>query len=104
MLYRAVGVVSGSSLNGLDIAFAELQETTGKWTADILAGERIPYSDEWKSKLKGAASLPVTEYQALNVDYGKYLASVIMDFINRNQLHYKVQLIACHGHISVYKS
>jgi anhydro-N-acetylmuramic acid kinase len=104
MLYRAIGVVSGSSLNGLDVAFAEIHETTGKWTAEILAGQRVPYSTEWKQKLRSAGDLSVFEYHALHVEYGKYLAAVILQFIEENQLHYKVQLIACQGHTSFYKA
>ena len=104
MVYRAIGVVSGSSLNGLDIAYAELHETTGKWNAEILAGERIPYDATWKKRLNEAASLPAFDYETLNVDYGKYIAETIIDFIEKNQLHYKVQLIACQGHTGFYKA
>ncbi|RYY15002.1 MAG: anhydro-N-acetylmuramic acid kinase [Chitinophagaceae bacterium] len=103
MVYRAIGVVSGGSLNGLDIMFAELQETTGKWTAEILAGERIPFEPEISSKLKTLENLSSFEYHEFNVVYGKYLAKTVRDFIDRNQLHYKVQLIACDGHTALYK-
>ncbi|HTE23680.1 anhydro-N-acetylmuramic acid kinase [Flavitalea sp.] len=103
MVYRAIGVVSGESLNGLDIMFAELHETTGKWTAQILAGERIPYEPEIRRKLENLDSLGLSEYHELHVTFGQYLAELIRDFIDRNELHYKVQLIACDGHTIFYK-
>ena len=103
MVYRAIGVVSGESLNGLDIMFAELQETTGKWSAQILAGERIPYKTEFKRRLENLEKLSLSEFNQLHVTFGKYLAELISDFINRNNLHYKVQLIACDGHTISYK-
>ncbi len=103
MVYRAIGVVSGESLNGLDIMFAELHETTGKWTAQILAGERIPYEPELKRRLANLDTLSLSEFNVLHVSFGKYLAEVISDFIERNNLDYKVQLIACDGHTIFYK-
>jgi anhydro-N-acetylmuramic acid kinase len=102
MVYRAIGIVSGSSLNGLDLAFAEVQETSGKWSAEILASERFPYSEAWKQKLRNSASLNVKAHQQLHIEYGRYIAETVRKFIDTNNLHFKVQLIACHGHISVY--
>jgi anhydro-N-acetylmuramic acid kinase len=102
MVYRAIGVHSGSSLNGLDIAFVELQETTGKWTADIIAAQRYPYEKEWVNRLTESSGLHALDYQLLDVQYGGYIADNIKAFITTNQLEYKIQLIACHGHTSFY--
>jgi anhydro-N-acetylmuramic acid kinase len=103
MVYRAIGVVSGASLNGLDIMFAELHETTGKWAAEILAGQRVPYEPELKQRLKNLDGMSMTEYLEFHSAFGKFLAEEIRAFIDRHQLHYKVQLIACDGHITLYK-
>jgi anhydro-N-acetylmuramic acid kinase len=43
MLYRVIGIMSGSSLDGLDIAFVELQAKPGQWDFDIVEAECIPY-------------------------------------------------------------
>src|SRR5437867_1179447 len=98
MQYRAIGLMSGSSLDGLDIVYVELEETGGKWTYDIKAATCIEYSHEWLQKLKHAPHSSAHEYLLLHTGYGKLIAENINAFIEHNNLHHKVQLIASHGH------
>src|SRR5215831_10411866 len=98
MIYRAIGVMSGSSLDGLDIAFAEFQENAGKWSYEIKQTACYPYTKEWIGKLKSAISLSAREYQLLHIDYGHYIGQKINQFIDENNLHYQVALISSHGH------
>jgi hypothetical protein len=52
MIYRAIGVMSGSSLDGLDIAFAEFHENAGNWSYEIREAECYSYSGIWIEKIK----------------------------------------------------
>lgn len=102
MLYRIIGLMSGSSLDGLDIAFAEIHEDGGAWSAGILAADCYPYPAEWVDRLKNATSLKALDYQLLHVDYGHYLGEQVNRFIEENGLHYKVALISSHGHTTFH--
>jgi anhydro-N-acetylmuramic acid kinase len=102
MLYRAVGLMSGSSLDGLDIVFAEFQEQAGKWSYQVLEGECYPYSGEWVQKLKNAVHLSAKEYQLLHTEYGHYLGQQVNHFIEKHGLHYKISVIASHGHTTFH--
>jgi anhydro-N-acetylmuramic acid kinase len=102
MVYRAIGLMSGSSLDGLDIAFVEFHENAGKWSYEIIKADCYPYTEEWISRLKNAISLSALEYQLLHADYGHYLGSQVNKFIEENELHYKVALIASHGHTTFH--
>lgn len=102
MVYRALGLMSGSSLDGLDIVFAEIQENGGKWRFEILAADCYPYADEWVSRLQNATRLNAFDYQLLHVEYGHYLGREVNRFIDAHDLHYKVGLIASHGHTSFH--
>jgi len=98
MQYRAIGLMSGSSLDGLDIVYAELEETGGKWIYDIKAATCIEYNGEWIKRLKVAPHLRAYEYLLLHTAFGKFVAEKVSDFIEHNNLQHKVQLIASHGH------
>lgn len=102
MIYRVIGLMSGSSLDGLDIAFVELHENGGNWTYKLVAADCLPYSPEWIEKLKTATSLPALDYQLLHTAYGHYLGTQINAFINKHSLHYQVALIASHGHTTFH--
>jgi len=102
MVYRAIGLMSGSSLDGLDIVFAEMQENGGKWTYEILQADCYPYSNEWIKKLKEATSMPALSYQLLHTEYGHYLGQQVNRFIRENHLEYKVSLVASHGHTTFH--
>jgi anhydro-N-acetylmuramic acid kinase len=102
MIYRAIGVMSGSSLDGLDVAFAEFQENAGKWNYEIRQADCYPYNENWIEKLRSATSLNSVGYQLLHVEYGHYIGEQINRFIEENKLHYQVALIASHGHTTFH--
>ena len=109
MVYKVIGLMSGSSLDGLDIVYVHLQENVAtskdsprKWTFEFLHTDCYPYTGEWKSRLSGAADLNARDYQLLHVDYGHWLGEQVVRFIEEHELQYRVQLIASHGHTSFH--
>ena len=102
MVYKVIGLMSGSSLDGIDLAFAEFTETAGKWNFEISCAACIEYSTEWQEKLKSAIHLSARDYQLLHTDYGRFLGENINEFIEKFELHHKVSLIASHGHTTFH--
>jgi anhydro-N-acetylmuramic acid kinase len=105
MVYKVIGLMSGSSPDGLDVAYVELQEqhSTNRqaprtWGYTFLQTDTCPYPLEWKQRLSAAAGLSALEYQLLHVEYGRYIGEQVLAFIEKYGLHYRVQLIASHGH------
>jgi len=103
MVYRAIGIMSGSSLDGLDIAFAEFHETSGKWNYEIKAADCLAYGDQWVQQLQYATQLSALEYYRLHTAYGHYIGEQVSRFIEDNGLQYQVQLIASHGHTTFHE-
>lgn len=102
MVYRVIGLMSGSSLDGLDICYAEFLEQGGKWSYTILHSDCFPYSPEWTRRLRDAIQLSAREYQLLHTDYGHYLGHQVNTFIETHKLHYQVALISSHGHTTFH--
>lgn len=102
MVYKVIGLMSGSSLDGLDIAYVHLHVSAGKWEYSFVKTACYPYSEEWRRKLADAPGLSALEYQLLHTDYGHYLGAAVNKFIQEHQLHYQVQLIASHGHTTFH--
>jgi anhydro-N-acetylmuramic acid kinase len=102
MTYKAIGIMSGSSLDGLDIAFVELNENAGNWSFEILEADCYEYSQEWVSKLKNAIHLNALDYQLLHTEYGHYIGKEVNRFIDEHNLHYQVGVVASHGHTTFH--
>jgi anhydro-N-acetylmuramic acid kinase len=102
MLYRVIGIMSGSSLDGLDIAFVEFEEIGRKWSYEIKAAACRPYPQDWYHKLETATALSAYDYQVLHTSYGRYIGEQVNAFINEFDLHHKVQLISSHGHTTFH--
>jgi anhydro-N-acetylmuramic acid kinase len=94
--------MSGSSLDGLDIAYVEFQETSGKWHYELKHADCYPYSGQWVEKLTKARNLNALDYKLLDAEYGHYCGELINRFIEENGLQYQVQLIASHGHTTFH--
>ncbi len=102
MFYRAIGLMSGSSLDGLDIVFAEYEEYGGKWQYNILAADCYAYSEQWMNRLQAAIHLNAYDYMLLHTDFGRYVGEQVNQFIQAHQLEHKVQLIGSHGHTTFH--
>ncbi|SIN77677.1 anhydro-N-acetylmuramic acid kinase [Epilithonimonas zeae] len=95
--FHAIGLMSGTSLDGLDICYAKFTQTNSIWNFGILNCETLPYSSDWEQSLRNAVNLSSEELLKLNSDYGFYLGEKTSEFISKNKI-INLDLIASHGH------
>lgn len=98
MIFHAIGLMSGSSLDGLDICFVRLTETDGNWQFEWLDTACIPYSDIWQRKLRQAKLLSVPDFLKLHTEYGHFTGKLVREFLERNGKGIVPDFIASHGH------
>ena len=91
--YKIIGLMSGTSLDGLDICYVDFKYD-GKWSYEILKADSVTYPDELKRKLAGAQSMTALEYALLHSDYGLYLGVQVKAFMDR----YGVRPVAIASH------
>ena len=88
--------MSGTSLDGLDIAYITFTFFKNKWKYELGECKTISYPDFWQKKLKNLFSKSEEYILETDNNYGKYLSECVNAFIKENKL--KVELICSHGH------
>ncbi len=89
-------MMSGTSLDGVDLAHCIFVETGSGTTYTLGVCETIPYPESWLNRLKTLPSASALEYAETHTTYGRYIGELIADFIKRNAI--SAAFAACHGH------
>ena len=97
MTFHAIGLMSGTSLDGLDLCFAKFTKINLVWNYEIIQAETLSYSDLWEGKLRNSINLKAEELFELNAKFGFYLAKKTQEFIEKYSLK-NIDVIASHGH------
>lgn len=94
--YRVIGLMSGTSLDGLDMALCEFEAQANTFNYSILKAKTINYSQAWKEKLTNVKNTSAEQYFKLNAEYGKFIAENINEFLKG--VGEIPNAIASHGH------
>ena len=93
-----LGVNSGTSADGVDLATIRFIPERGKPAATFISGRIVPYPAGIKSSLERAitdSTIPLDELARLDMSYGTVLGNIAADFIRAYGR--AVDLIASHG-------
>ena len=100
--YHVIGVMSGTSLDGVDLAEINFQIKNNKWSFTILKSETIAYTPEWVQKLKEAVNYSDSELKELNENYTDLLGKIIKSFIDKNKI-IDLDAVCSHGHTILHQ-
>jgi anhydro-N-acetylmuramic acid kinase len=100
--YNVIGVMSGTSLDGVDLAHIRFEIKNNTWTFEILECETIAYHSDWIQHLKTAVGYSATALEKLNSDYTLLLGGIITAFIAKNKIE-NIDAVCSHGHTILHQ-
>lgn len=100
--YTIIGVMSGTSLDGVDLAHIVFTVKNNKWEFEILESQTISYPNDWLNKLKIAVDFPEAQLEKLNQDYTQLQAMIISSFIEKYDIK-NLDAVCSHGHTILHQ-
>ncbi len=94
--YRVLGIMSGTSLDGIDLAYVHFIKSRA-WSFEIKIAETKAYPPSWKTSLANAINLDTIDLLSLDEAYTAYLAETINNFIEENKIS-DLDAVCSHGH------
>lgn len=95
MFYRVLGLMSGTSLDGLDVAYCEFNEKKSKWTYKIKYAKTFTYTEEYKNKIRQIENSSAQEISQFSSDLGHYFGKKAREFMDEYSLD--VDFVSSHG-------
>lgn len=95
--FKVIGIMSGTSLDGLDICCCSFRRNDLGYDYQIIAAESFAYTTAFRNELKAAYELEKIELNSIDLKFGEHIAKLVKHFILKNNLDDEVQLIGSHG-------
>lgn len=91
-----IGLMSGTSCDGLDIAACSFYEEGTNFFFKLHDAVTVQYSDSFRNRLRGSTSLNGRELRILDIDFAIFSAKAILEFSSERGI--KPAMISSHGH------
>ena len=99
--YQVIGLMSGTSLDGVDIAYCRFWKADNQWNFELNCSETIPYTSRWVHILSSLEKSSALTFQQIHTEYGFYLGNLSKQFIKKHGI--SPDFVASHGH-TIYHS
>tara|TARA_R110000868_G_C10969416_1_gene769545 strand:+ start:7282 stop:8346 length:1065 start_codon:yes stop_codon:yes gene_type:complete len=99
--YKVIGVMSGTSLDGVDLVYTSFNLNTS-WNFKIIYSETVTYNEHWVKILKDLVLLSEDELKETDNAYTSYLATIIKGFILKYNIK-DIDAVCSHGHTALHR-
>lgn len=94
--FKVIGLMSGTSLDGLDIAYCEFWLENNKWNFKILKGETIAYTSEWKNRFLACETSTALQLIENHKAFGAFCGNAVKQFCAKH--NFSPDFVSSHGH------
>ena len=98
--FNVIGVMSGTSLDGVDIVYVKFIQNES-WSFKIINSKTYKYEDSTADILNDISKKSLEEIKELDVVYSKKLAKIINEFIDEFSIN-KIDFVSSHGHTAIH--
>lgn len=99
--YKVIGVMSGTSLDGIDVAYIHFEKKE-RWMFSIIHATTVAYTSVMENNLREAIHYNKEKLADFDIVYTKHLASVINSFIKKYQIK-DIDTVCSHGHTILHQ-
>lgn len=96
--HYVIGLMSGSSLDGIDLAYCKFTQTEDQqFEWELILGETIPLPESWQARLAHLPAQNALTFAKTHVYLGHFLAETVNRFVEKHEIS-QLDFIASHGH------
>jgi anhydro-N-acetylmuramic acid kinase len=99
--YLVLGLMSGTSMDGVDLALCRFFYTESGFSFELMAAETLPYPYYLREKLEDALHISTQDLHELDQELGNFYATHILQFSKKHNC--TPELIASHGHTVLHQ-
>jgi anhydro-N-acetylmuramic acid kinase len=93
---KIIGLMSGTSMDGLDIAFCVFSKANNNWEYSIEYAETVRYPENVLRNLVSMHSFSTFDFLLADRSYGRFIGEAVKSFCEKNNV--KPDYISSHGH------
>ncbi len=94
--FKVIGLMSGTSLDGLDIAYCYFVHGGQGWRFEIIAADTFEYESSWKERLASITEASGEHLMQTHQELGVWMGDAVNRFMRKHQVD--PELVATHGH------
>lgn len=98
-VYQIIGLMSGTSTDGLDISYCRFEhKDSGEWDFQQIACKNYPYDKSLQRKIKTINEASAWDFIQLDKELALHWADCLNTFVHENKIDKnEIDCLACHG-------